>query len=140
VVLDEPWTGLDGAAADALDRRLAVTSASSAVLIAAHSDRGRALPGVTVRRLARGALHHERPDPPTAPVEQGREVMTVELRCPGSVADTVACLPPQATVRGRASHDGVVRVEVAGGLGDVLLEAALEAGCSVLSATRRNLG
>ncbi len=122
VVLDEPWSGLDSAAADVLDELVA--SSSAGVLLADHTGRAASLPGVRAFRLRDGRLAVE---PPAAP----RTV--VELHCPADPALTVIGLP---AVTRWCSDGPVLTVQVPVPRGDDLLAAALAAGCSVLGVRR----
>jgi ABC-2 type transport system ATP-binding protein len=143
LVLDEPWSGLDAAAAAALEIRLGAECArGAALLLADHTGRAGALPGATVLRLADGVLTPvAEEDTGTGtgaasgdPVDGAQTV--VELRCPGDPTDVLRALPPvvecwtvhrQLTVRVPAEH------------GDALLTAALSAGCSVLAVWREGV-
>lgn len=123
VVLDEPWSGLDDAAATTLDAVLGGVVAP--LLVTDHTGRSGGLAGAARWSLAAGRLA-----PGPAP-EAPRTV--VVLHCPGEPARILARLPPAA----RWSRDGpvlTVRVPVDGG--DALLAAALAAGCSVLAVRR----
>ncbi|MDN5917454.1 MAG: ABC transporter ATP-binding protein [Pseudonocardia sp.] len=136
VVLDEPFTGLDDAAADALCRRLGETMTAVAVLIADHSGRALALPNVHGRRLHHGTLHHEPTEPRRTPIPNGTA---------GTTSITLWCSDPAATLRGLPHRFSVtdsdptshtMTLEVAAAGGDALLVAAVGAGCSVLAVTR----
>lgn len=127
LVLDEPWSGLDAAAAAALDRLLVVASATTALLVADHTGRAAALPAAAVFRIERGALAPEAVAPPEA-------VHTVvELSCSGDPADVLRGLPG---VRESWLGAGSLTVRVSVERGDGLLAAALARGCSVLGVRR----
>jgi ABC-2 type transport system ATP-binding protein len=131
LVLDEPWSGLDATAAAALDARLAAESARGAgMILADHTGRAGALPGVTVLRLVDGVLT---PAAVGQPVDGAHTV--VELRCPGDTADALRVLAPAGeSWTGR----GQLTVRVPAERGDALLAAALSAGCSVLGVWRED--
>lgn len=122
VVLDEPWSGLDDAAADALDELL--TCIAAHVLLADHTGRAAALPGIRAFRLRDGLLVAETPAGPRT---------VVELHCPADPAHTVALLP---AVTRWWSAGPVLMVQVPVPRGDELLAAALSVGCSVLGVRR----
>jgi ABC-2 type transport system ATP-binding protein len=127
LVLDEPWAGLDAAAAAALDRLLAVAAATAAVLVADHTGRAAALPGAAVFRIAHGVLAPE----VVAPPEAAHTV--VELWCPGDPTEVLRGLPD---VRDSWAGAGSLTVRVPAERGDGLLAAALARGCSVLAVRR----
>ncbi|TQM06167.1 ABC-type multidrug transport system ATPase subunit [Pseudonocardia kunmingensis] len=129
LVLDEPWSGLDAAAAAALDRRLAAAAARSALLVADHTGRAAALPDAAVFRLAGGVLARETAAPRQVPHT------LVELRCPGDPAETLRGLP---AVHESWLGPGSVTVRVPADRGDGLLAAALARGCSVLDVRRED--
>jgi ABC-type multidrug transport system ATPase subunit len=129
LVLDEPWSGLDAAAAVALDRRLAAAG-RVALLVADHTGRAAALPGAAVLRIAHGRLTPEAVTTAPAPAHT-----VVELLCPGDPGETLRGLP---AVRESWLGAGSVTVRVAADRGDRLLAAALAHGCSVLSVRRED--
>jgi ABC-2 type transport system ATP-binding protein len=129
LVLDEPWSGLDAAAAAALDRRLAAAAARTATLVADHTGRAAALPGAAVFRLAGGVLARA-----AAPAAEVAHTL-VELRCPGDPAEALRGLPG---VRESWLGPGSVTVRVPSDRGDGLLAAALARGCSVLDVRRED--
>jgi ABC-2 type transport system ATP-binding protein len=130
LVLDEPWSGLDAAAATALDRHLSAVSAVAALLVADHTGRAAALPGAAVFRIAGGRLA---PETGTASLRVAHTV--VELRCPGDPAETLRGLPG---VRESWLGTGSLTVRVSADRGDGLLAAALARGCSVLDVRRED--
>lgn len=136
LVLDEPWSGLDAAAAIALDRRLAAASSGAALLVADHTGRAAALPGAVVFRIAGGTLSRETaPSSPGTPSPPDVAHTLVELRCPGDPADTLRGLPG---VRESWLGAGALTVRVPADRGDGLLAAALARGCSVLDVRRED--
>ncbi|WP_233159165.1 ABC transporter ATP-binding protein [Pseudonocardia sp. MH-G8] len=130
LVLDEPWSGLDAAAAIALDRRLAAASTGAALLVADHTGRAAALPGAVVFRIAGGILSR---DAASRPPDVAHTL--VELRCPGDPAETLRGLPG---VRESWLGAGALTVRVPADRGDGLLAAALARGCSVLDVRRED--
>ncbi|GAA5126404.1 ATP-binding cassette domain-containing protein [Pseudonocardia adelaidensis] len=126
VVLDEPWSGLDAAAAAALDRLLVEAASTTALLVADHTGRAAALPGAAVFRIVAGVLA-EAVDLP------GAVHTVVELRCPGDPAELLRVLPG---VRESWLGAGSLTVRVPVERGDGLLAAALARGCSVLAVRR----
>ena len=150
LVLDEPWTALDEAAAEALSRRLATVSQRAGVLIADHSGRGGELACAMVHRLERGRLEPVSVAEPASvadsvtdpvgvgpvgegPVGEGRRgAVEVVLRCPVPAAEVVSSLPPTDDV---VVHGRLARVWVEPGSADAFMAAALAAGCSLRSVT-----
>jgi ABC-2 type transport system ATP-binding protein len=129
IVLDEPWSALDAAAAVALERRLAAEAAAGrALLVADHSGRAGRLPGAQTVRVADGLL---------ADVPSEELVVeawsTVVLRCPADPARTLAALP---AVTCSWQEDGLLGVRLPAAGGDALLAAALGLGCSVITVRR----
>jgi ABC-2 type transport system ATP-binding protein len=128
VVLDEPWTALDDAAADALTELLAERRSPALTVIADHSGRAAALPGATTHRL-----HHARL------TDQADETVAfpgwthIELNCRGPADVVVRRLPAAVTARctGHGLH-AVVGTPHA----DAWLAAALAQGCSVVAVHR----
>lgn len=135
VVLDEPWTALDGDAAHALSALLAERTASTLV-IADHTGRAAALPGATTHRLADGRLSPLGVAP--SRVAQGDSRVDPDAAPPWTVIEVVCrdrAVPPPAAER--AHWNGVVLVVVVAARDvDAWLRAALASGCSVLSVRR----
>jgi ABC-2 type transport system ATP-binding protein len=127
LVLDEPWTALDAAAAGALERRLAAEAAAGrALLVADHSGRAGRLPGARTFRVADGRLTETAAEAPA-------EWTTVLLRCPGDPARTLAALP---AVTRSWDDAGLLGLRLPAAAGDALLAAALRLGCSVVRVER----
>ncbi len=138
LVLDEPWTALDDAAATALERRLAAWCAGGrALLVADHTGRAAALPAARMFRLVDGRLTAEpaaRPAPaPEGAVAPADGWTTIVLSCPADPVRTLAALPP---VTRSWTEDGLLGVCLPAGRGDALLAAALATGCSVVGVRR----
>jgi hypothetical protein len=94
------------------------------MLLADHTGRAGALPGVTVLRLVDGVLT---PAAVCDPADGPHTI--VELRRPGDPADALRALAPAAqSWTGR----GQLTVRVPAERADALLAAALSTGCSVL--------
>lgn len=129
LVLDEPWISLDVAAAAALDRLVLDAAAGAAVLVADHTGRMAALPGVRAFRLVDGVLVES---PPPVP-EPGTAL--IELRCRDDAGTVLRGLPP--VVDAWPDRDALT-VRVAAGRSDAVLAAALAAGCSVLDVRRES--
>lgn len=138
LVLDEPWTALDDAAAEALSGQLVAASRTAGVLIADHSGRGREVDAAVVRRLERGRLvpvdAAERVEPVTGPVGVAqlgaRGLVDVVVRCPVDAGRVVPALPATRAVECR---DRVARVRLDPAEADTWMAAALAGGCSVRS-------
>lgn len=115
LVLDEPWSGLDAAAAAALSSRIS-GAADAAVLVADHTGTAAALPGARVLALVGGRL---------APASPPRPMVTITLL---GADPLLPHLPADTAVDGDRV---VVRVPVADR--DALLSWALARGCGVLA-------
>jgi ABC-2 type transport system ATP-binding protein len=130
LVLDEPWTALDAAAAVALEARLTGWAAAGRpLLVADHTGRAGQLPGARTHRLVDGRAVEQ-------PVERrdGADAWaTVVLRCPAAPAAALAALPPVAR---SWDEGGLLGVRLPAARGDALLAAALAMGCSVVSVRR----
>ncbi|MCE3551050.1 ATP-binding cassette domain-containing protein [Pseudonocardia sp. RS11V-5] len=121
VVLDEPWAGLDVAAADTLADLLDEVAAEATVLVTDHTGRAARLPGARHLRLRDGRVE-DAPAPAAA-----EPTVAIVLRCPE---------PEQ--VRHRLGVPGLVdggrlHLRAAPTESDPLLFAALRLGCSVES-------
>jgi ABC-type multidrug transport system ATPase subunit len=129
LVLDEPWTALDAAAVQALERRLAAEAAAGRMLLVAdHTGRAARLPGARTLRVVDGLLVEVPVDEPVVEAWS-----TVLLRCPVDPAQTLAELPRVAR---SWQEDGLLGVRLPATGGDALLAAALQLGCSVISVRR----
>lgn len=147
LVLDEPWSALDAAAAVELIGWIDAAAAGGAmVLVADHTGAARQLANVTPLRLTNAALVPEGPAGMAAPggseaaantASAGLEGMTVELGCGGDPAKVVGLLP--AVSRWWAVPGGLV-LRLPGAEGDALIAAALRHGCSVLAVSRDRAG
>lgn len=131
VVLDEPWTALDAAAAGALTTLLTERAATTEMLVADHTGRAACLPGAVTHRLEDGRSTPVAGADATAPIPPSAHI---ELSCREPAAVVVRRLP------------GAMITECAGpvltatvGLADVdaWLAAALAEGCSVVAVARR---
>jgi ABC-2 type transport system ATP-binding protein len=119
VVLDEPWAGLDGPAADVLLATLADTAVP--LLVTDHTGRAARIPAARHVRLADGRVRESLPPVPAPPRSR------VVLRA----ADPRAEL---AWLGGRGGIEGeCVVLHVPPSDVDSLLFAALGRGCSVVS-------
>lgn len=126
LVLDEPWAGLDAAAAAALERRLATAAGTADLLVADHTGRASALPGAVVFRIAHGLLTPQAATPQVAHT-------VVELWCPGDPAQMLRGLPAVGEAR-LGPRSLTLRVPVE--RGDEVLAVALARGCSVRGVRR----
>ena len=131
LVLDEPWSGLDDDAADALTALLAART--GAVLITDHTGTAHGLPGARVHRLRHGRLATAS-DPesvplPTAPPPGA--MMRIDMACAGDPRPLLERVLPPARVEGAAPGRFTVRVPAPDS--DAWLAAALAAGCAVRS-------
>jgi ABC-2 type transport system ATP-binding protein len=141
VVLDEPWSGLDPAAASALNTRLDAAAAGGAVvLVSDHTGGALGLVGVRALRLADAVLAPDTvatvPETAVAVVAPGGPSdvgVTVELGCRDEPEETVRRLP--GVMRWRPIPGGV-EVRLPAGEGDRVIAAALDIGCSVLGVRR----
>jgi ABC-type multidrug transport system ATPase subunit len=123
VVLDEPYSGLDGAARGAAARAiLRHADRGAAVLVAAHASLVELRPTVAVR-LRAGQLHAD--EPVSSPT-----FVRVVLR--GADLDTARLEAHQGVV-GVARHGDDVALRVASDASDALLALALRDGWSVRS-------
>jgi ABC-2 type transport system ATP-binding protein len=131
VVLDEPWTALDDAAAEALTGLLAERATTTEILVADHTGRAAHLPGAVTHRLEGGRLAAVDGPDSTVPIPHWAHI---ELVCREPAAIVVRRLPPSA---GSESSGSVLTATVAVDEADAWLAAALAAGCSVLTVARR---
>ena len=122
VVLDEPWAGLDVAAAAVLRDRL--TALEVPLLVTDHTGRAARIPGARHLRLVDGRVVADAPPAPSAPAVGA---VAVVLRGP---ARTLHGLGVPARVEADRAHLSVPAAEV-----DALLRGALDLGCSVVSVT-----
>lgn len=146
LVLDEPWAGLDAAAAAALAVLLAERARAAAVLVTDHTGRAARLPGARHLALAGGRVKEHAPAPAAragdaaaevdgswqaapvgVPTDGAAEAVLVVVRSPDPVA-LRARLGLSAAVEGNR-----LRVRVAAGTSDALLLAVLQCGGSVES-------
>jgi ABC-type multidrug transport system ATPase subunit len=121
VVLDEPWAGLDAAAADALSDLLGETAAEATVLVTDHTGRAARLPGARHLRLRGGRVEDAPAPAPVVPV------VAIVLRCPDP-EQVRHRLGVPGRVEGTRLHLRTVPAE-----SDPLLFTALGLGCSVES-------
>jgi ABC-type multidrug transport system ATPase subunit len=120
LVLDEPWSGLDEAAADTLGGLLAAAVARGAtVLVTDHRGHARTLPAARVHRLRAGRLATaDTPGPRVAVrLAHASDHLTVLRALPG--------------VEHATPDDGLVALLVAAEHSDRVLAEALRLGCSV---------
>ncbi|MFC5948829.1 ATP-binding cassette domain-containing protein [Pseudonocardia lutea] len=121
IVLDEPWAGLDVAAADTLAALLRDAATRATVLVTDHTGRAAGLPGARHLRLAEGRVAEAPAPPPTA------SAVAIVLRCPD---------PEQVRrrlgVAGRVEN-GRLHLRAAPTESDPVLLSALRLGCSVES-------
>lgn len=131
LILDEPWSGLDDDAADALGRLLA--DRTGPTLVTDHTGTALALPGARVHRLRDGRIATAAdPDSvplPTAPPPDA--MMRLDLACAGDPRPLIERVLPPAQVEGAAPGRFTVRVPAPEC--DTWLAAALAAGCAVRS-------
>ena len=131
LILDEPWSGLDDDAADALSGLLGARS--GAVLVTDHTGTAVELPGARVHRLHRGriatASDPESVPLPTAPPPGA--MMRLDMACAGDPRPLLERVLPPARVEGAAPGRFTVRVPAPES--DAWLAAALAAGCAVRS-------
>ncbi|MEQ3554523.1 ATP-binding cassette domain-containing protein [Pseudonocardia nematodicida] len=130
VVLDEPWSGLDDDAADALTRVL--SGRRGATLVTDHSGTAAGLPGARVHRLRQGRTV-EAGDPDSVPLPAAPPsdaVMRLDLACAGDPRPLLERLP---RARVEALGPGRLTVRVPAPDCDAWLVAALGAGCAVRS-------
>ncbi|MFP5022593.1 ATP-binding cassette domain-containing protein [Pseudonocardia phyllosphaerae] len=128
LVLDEPWSGLDDEAADALTARIAARGGPT--LLTDHSGTAAVLPGARLHRIEDGELS---PDPDSQPLPAAPPadvVMRIDLACAGdprAVLDRLPPVPVEGVGRGR------MIVLVPAPQSDAWLAAALASGCAVRS-------
>ncbi|WP_222131171.1 ABC transporter ATP-binding protein [Pseudonocardia sp. C8] len=131
LILDEPWSGLDDDAADALTGLLAART--GATLVTDHTGTASGLPGARVHRLREGrvatAADPESVPLPTAPPPGA--LMRIDMACAGDPRPLLERVLPPARVEGAAPGRFTVRVPVPES--DAWLAAALAAGCAVRS-------
>jgi ABC-type nitrate/sulfonate/bicarbonate transport system ATPase subunit len=129
LVLDEPWSGLDVDAVDALTARLSAVDVP--MLLTDHTGEADSLAGVRIVHLGTdGRL--DAPAGPAAPAGRPRCVR-VELTCRADPRAVLDRLPP---ARVEALGPGRMTVHLEPRHSDAWLAAALAAGCSVRSVTR----
>lgn len=128
LVLDEPWSGLDAAAVDALTARLSAVDVP--MLLTDHTGEADRLDGVRIVGLGPDGRLEE--DAPPAPARRTRGVR-VELTCRADPRAVLDRLPP---ARVDALAPGRMTVVLEPRRSDAWLAAALAAGCSVRSVTR----
>ncbi|MCE0766492.1 ATP-binding cassette domain-containing protein [Pseudonocardia kujensis] len=121
VVLDEPWAGLDAAAADTLADVLGEASAGTTVLVTDHTGRAARLAGARHLRLRDGRVEDAPAPTPVVPA------VAIVLRCqdPEQVRHRLG-------VPGRV-EDGRLHLRAVPSDSDPLLFTALRLGCSVES-------
>ncbi|WP_433502391.1 ATP-binding cassette domain-containing protein [Pseudonocardia halophobica] len=118
IVLDEPWAGLDAAAADTLADLLAEAAAEATVLVTDHTGRAARLRGARHLRLAGGRVGEAPPPPPA---------VAIVLRCPDA-EQVRRRLGPAGRLEGGRLHLRAAPAE-----SDAVLFTALQLGCSVES-------
>ncbi|OLL75499.1 ABC transporter, ATP-binding protein [Pseudonocardia sp. Ae263_Ps1] len=131
LVLDEPWSGLDDDAADALTRLLA--GRTGATLVTDHTGTALELPGARVHRLREGRIATDA-DPESVPLPAAPPpgaMMRIDLACAGDPRPLIEQVLPPARVEGAAPGRFTVRVPAPEA--DAWLAAALSAGCAVRS-------
>lgn len=131
LVLDEPWSGLDDDAADALTGLLAART--GATLVTDHTGTALDLPGSRVHRLRRGRLATAS-DPESVPLPAAPPpgaMMRIDMACAGDPRPLLERVLPPARVEGAAPGRFTVRVPAPES--DAWLGAALAAGCAVRS-------
>lgn len=130
LVLDEPWSGLDVDAADALTARL--SGVEVRMLLTDHTGEADRLAGARIVHLGPdGRL--DAPAPP-ARARRNRDIR-VELACRSDPRAVLERLPP---ARVDALAPGWMTVHLEPRVSDAWLAAALAAGCSVRSVTRED--
>lgn len=130
LVLDEPWSGLDDDAADALTDRL--TERHGLTLLTDHSGTAATLPGARLHRLRDGRLLTGT-DPDSVPLPTAPPpgvVLRLDLACAGDPRPLLDRLPP---ARVETAGPGRIVVRVPAPDSDAWLAAALAAGCAVRS-------
>lgn len=130
LVLDEPWSGLDDDAADALTARL--VARRGATLLTDHSGTATGLPGARVHRLREGRIATGA-DPDSVPLPAAPPpgaLLRLDLACVGDPRPLLERLPP---VHVEAAGPGRMVVRVPAPDSDAWLAAALAAGCAVRS-------
>lgn len=128
LVLDEPWSGLDTGAVDALVERLAGVEVR--MLLTDHTGTAEALPGALVRRLGPDGRLERAPESAAGPP---RFHVRVEVACPADPRPLLDHLPP---ARVQEMSPGRLVVRLAARHSDAWLAAALAAGCSVRDVVR----
>ncbi len=127
LVLDEPWSGLDDDAVDALTERLAATDVR--MLLTDHTGEADRLPGVRTAHLDSDGRIGAQDAPRTARAAGVR----IELTCPVDPRAVLDRLPP---ARVETLGPGRMTVHLEPRHSDAWLAAALAAGCSVRSVAR----
>lgn len=130
LVLDEPWSGLDDDAADALTARL--VARNGVTLLTDHSGTAATLPGAKVHRLRSGRLLTG-VDPDSVPLPAAPPpgaVLRLDLACAGDPRPLLERLPPAGV---ETAGPGRMVVRVPAPDSDAWLAAALAAGCAVRS-------
>ena len=129
LVLDEPWSGLDAAAVDALTARLSAVDVP--MLLTDHTGEADGLAGRPDRRISVRTAGSR--TLAAAPPSRRARCVRVELTCRADPRAVLDRLPP-ARVDALAPGRMTVRLEPR--RSDAWLAAALAAGCSVRSVTR----
>ncbi|MFP5072378.1 ATP-binding cassette domain-containing protein [Pseudonocardia nantongensis] len=130
LVLDEPWSGLDDDAADALTARLAARHGLT--LLTDHSGTAASLPGARLHRL-RGGRIASGADPDSVPLPAAPPpgaVLRLDLACAGDPGPLLERLPPAHV---ETAGPGRLVVRVPAPESDAWLAAALAVGCAVRS-------
>lgn len=150
LVLDEPWAGLDAAAAEALAVLLMERTSAAAALVTDHTGRAARLPGVRHLALTGGRVKEHASAPAAraggtvAEADRSRQaaapagVLRGRVVAPGDAVLVVLRSPDPAALRAWLGLPAVVegnrlRVRVAADASDALLLAALQCGGSVES-------
>jgi ABC-2 type transport system ATP-binding protein len=141
LVLDEPWAGLDAAAATTLDALLADRASAAAVLITDHTGRAVRLPGARHLALVQGRIEERTTAPVAAPGPATMRTMPGVASGSATTSPTAAVLvvlrsPDPTGLRARLGVPAIVYgdrllVRVAADASDALLLAALQYGGSV---------